>query len=127
MSGAQSTRNVSLTFEVDDRAPSLVRGFVADFLGEDPRRDAALVAVSELVTNVIRHAPASDHATAQVQLSDGALRIGVRQRGRPFTRPSEVTSGPSGRGLTIVEQLADDWGVATEDDMLEVWFTMMDC
>jgi anti-sigma regulatory factor (Ser/Thr protein kinase) len=124
MSASQSTKNVSLTFEIDDHAPALVRNFVGDLLAHHPRRPDILVAVSELVTNVVRHAPDAGLALVSVESSAETVRIGIKQRGRPFERVPVVATAPGGRGLIIVEELADDWGVDLQGDMLEVWFLM---
>jgi anti-sigma regulatory factor (Ser/Thr protein kinase) len=123
MSFTPSTKNVSLTFEIDDRAPALVRNFVGELLADHPRQPDILVAVSELVTNVVRHAN-TGQASASVKTRNGTVRIGVTQRGKPFTRPPVVATAPGGRGLVIVESIADDWGVDIDGDMLEVWFIM---
>lgn len=123
MSATPSTKNVSLTFEIDDHAPALVRHFIGDTLASHPRRSDVLVAVSELVTNVVRHAPDAGQASVTLAAYEGGLRIGVRQRGKRFDRPEIVVSNdPHGRGLMIVETLADRWGVDVDGDMLEVWF-----
>lgn len=122
MSASQSTRNVSLTFEIDDGAPALVRNFVGELLTTHPRRTDILVAVSELVTNVVRHSPESGQASASVEAHGSKVRVGVKQQSKPFTRPPEVSSGPSGRGLIIVDSLADRWGVDHDGDIVEIWF-----
>ena len=120
-----STKNVSLTFEIDDHAPSLVRGFIGDVLATHPRRTDVLVAVSELVTNVIRHAPATGQASIVLDVNGDNLRIGVRQIGRVFVPPTAGDANePHGRGLLIVEALADRWGVDVTGETLEVWFEM---
>lgn len=120
-----STKNVSLTFEVDDHAPSLVRGFIGDVLAAHPRRTDVLVAVSELVTNVVRHAPETGQASITLDVDAGRLRIGVRQTGRPFVPPTRRDGNePHGRGLLIVEALADRWGVDVSGEVVEVWFEL---
>lgn len=127
MSPTRSTKNLSLTFEIDDHAPALVRRFLGDVLDSHPRRSDLLVAVSELVTNVIRHAPATGPASVTLEADHGRVRIGVRQRGRPFDPPKNRRwDQPHGRGLMIVEALSDRWGVDIADEMVEVWFEMDD-
>jgi anti-sigma regulatory factor (Ser/Thr protein kinase) len=80
----------------------------------------ARVVVSELVSNVIRHALGNVHlalllgdATLRVEVSDrGDGRVGV-DRARDF-----VTGG---RGLMLVERLTDRWGVEYHADGKTVW------
>ncbi|MGP3923589.1 ATP-binding protein [Streptomyces sp. 8N616] len=82
-------------------------------LGIADRADDVLVCVSELATNAIRHGdPHAGHFLLKVLTVDGRLRIEVQDTGRRRPRvqqpsPDETT----GRGLLLVETLADGWGV----------------
>jgi anti-sigma regulatory factor (Ser/Thr protein kinase) len=86
--------------------------------------DAVLV-VSELLSNAIRHARPLPGASVQVAwaVDDGAVEVAVSDGGAP-TRPYPAHASVSalgGRGLDIVEYLARTWGVRTEPDGLTVW------
>jgi anti-sigma regulatory factor (Ser/Thr protein kinase) len=86
--------------------------------------DAALV-LSELLSNAIRHARPLPGATVGVSwaLSDGTLTVSVNDGGGP-TRPHAGHPTPSslgGRGLAIVEHLADAWGVRASARGVTVW------
>ena len=87
--------------------------------------DAVAVMTSELATNSIRHA-ATDFEVA-VDRSDGRVRVDVTDRGRgtPVVLDADPTA-VSGRGMRIVSQLADDWGVTASrtGDAKTVWFTV---
>jgi anti-sigma regulatory factor (Ser/Thr protein kinase) len=89
--------------------------------------DAVLV-VSELLSNAIRHArplPGSNLLLAW-ELNDGAVEIAVSDGGaatRPMTAQATVSS-LGGRGLDIVGYLARSWGVRTDDTGLTVWAVM---
>jgi anti-sigma regulatory factor (Ser/Thr protein kinase) len=89
--------------------------------------DAVLV-VSELLSNAIRHArplPGSNLLLAW-ELNDGAVEIAVSDGGaatRPMTAQATVSS-LGGRGLDIVGYLARNWGVRTDDTGLTVWAVM---
>ena len=85
--------------------------------------DVVLVA-SELVSNAVRHAdPVEDHvvdvlwdlepAAVVIQVEDGSSRT-------PHKRQSAELQ-PDGRGLTIVEALAADWGVDRTERGKRVW------
>ena len=106
-------------------APSAARRIVAAMLGEHPRLDDILLATSELVTNVVRHAGAVDHAELSLRRSEGAVRISVRQPGQPFDRTQYLSTDPHGRGLAIVEAITDRWGVEHDGDLM-VWFEVAD-
>lgn len=83
--------------------------------------------VSELVTNCLRHAglAADDVIEVVRRLVPGEhLRIEVVDRGPGFAPPESFAmpeaSEPRGRGLALVDRLADRWGVL-RDDAHRVW------
>lgn len=85
--------------------------------------------VSELVTNSYRHAGAGSGATATlaVDVDRGRIHVDVADRGAGF-EPTLPRNGPpdrsSGWGLTIVDRVADRWGVS-RDDGTHVWFELI--
>lgn len=80
-----------------------------------PQIEDARVVVSELVANSIRHArplPEGD-LTVSWCIEDGCLRLSVTDGGAA-TRPHTVDASPSalsGRGMAIVDTLAQRWWV----------------
>ena len=92
--------------------------------------DDAVLILSEFVTNALRHARALTSDTIRVSWSltgDGLLRIEVTDGGgttRPVTKPYSMSvSAQAGRGLEIVDRLADRWGSQREEsgDEYTVW------
>ena len=92
--------------------------------------DDAVLILSEFVTNALRHARALTSDTIRVSWSltgDGLLRIEVTDGGgttRPVTKPYSMSvSAQAGRGLEIVDKLADRWGSQREEsgDEYTVW------
>jgi anti-sigma regulatory factor (Ser/Thr protein kinase) len=86
--------------------------------------DAVLV-VSELLSNAIRHARPLPDSTVQVAwaLDDDAVEVAVSDGGAT-TRPTHAqptVSSLGGRGLDIVEYLARTWGVRSDGGGLTVW------
>jgi anti-sigma regulatory factor (Ser/Thr protein kinase) len=86
--------------------------------------DAVLV-VSELLSNAIRHARPLPGASLQVAwaLEEGSVEVAVSDGGS-LTRPHRAhatVSSLGGRGLDIVEYLARTWGIRTDDGGLTVW------
>jgi anti-sigma regulatory factor (Ser/Thr protein kinase) len=76
----------------------------------------AVLLVSELTTNAVLHTD-SGHVLCGLTLTgdERRLRIELHDDGRTPVRPPEHRAGPgeeSGRGLFLVEQLADRWGSA---------------
>jgi anti-sigma regulatory factor (Ser/Thr protein kinase) len=81
----------------------------------DTSCDAVLL-VSELTTNAVLHT-GSGHVLCGLTLTgdERRLRIELHDEGRTPLRPPEFRAGPDeegGRGLFLVQQLADRWGSA---------------
>jgi len=80
---------------------------------------AALVA-TELVANVVRHA----HTTMDFTLGlrDGRMSMAVRDGSRRLPRPADAKLTDSGgRGLRLVRELTESWGVLPFSDGKVVW------
>ena len=73
--------------------------------------------MSELATNAVRHAHTPFEVVVQ---TDGYVRIEVEDRSTdpPVRKPP---SEEGGRGLAIVEQLCDRWGVHIVREKKYVW------
>jgi serine/threonine-protein kinase RsbW len=103
------------------------RRFVQERIAGTPHDVADTVAVmtSELATNSIRHAASAFEVG--VHRSAREIRVEVTDEGSgvPTVLAPDPTQ-PSGRGLYIVEQLADDWGVESARDRTAktVWFSV---
>jgi len=96
--------------------------------------DDAVLILSEFVTNALRHARALNSDTIRVSWSlsgEGLLRIEVTDGGgttRPVTKPYSMSvSAQAGRGLEIVDRLADRWGSQREEsgDEYTVWAELL--
>ena len=103
------------------------RRFVQEHIAGTPPDVADTVAVmtSELATNSIRHAASAFEVG--VHRSAREIRVEVTDEGSGVpTVLSPDPTQPSGRGLFIVEQLADDWGVRASRDLnaKTVWFSV---
>ncbi|WP_078990776.1 ATP-binding protein [Streptomyces sp. XY413] len=80
--------------------------------------DPACLAVSELVTNAFVHGE-GETVTIRMSVSDTHLRIEVRDGGSWTPRPlSPDPLAQGGRGMLLVEAVADAWGIA---DSGAVW------
>jgi hypothetical protein len=90
---------------------------------EDVAPTASLIA-TELVANVVRHACTSMDFTMR-PLSDGRLGMTVRDHSRRMPKPTDAgLSDPGGRGLRLVRDLTDAWGVLPVTDGKVVWTRM---
>lgn len=84
---------------------------------------ATLIA-TELVANVVRHARTTMDFTIR-PLSGGHLYMAVRDHSRRMPRPTEAgVSDAGGRGLRLVRDLTDSWGVLPVSDGKVVWTRM---
>jgi anti-sigma regulatory factor (Ser/Thr protein kinase) len=116
------------TLAVSPSAPATVRAAMTRWLRDqvpgEVLENARLLA-SELVTNSIGHAdlPADASLHVAVQLTDGALRVEVRDPGTTGTiaprEPDRQLGG--GFGLQLVDLLATRWGV-NRTGGTQVWF-----
>jgi anti-anti-sigma regulatory factor len=80
---------------------------------------AALVA-TELVANAVRHAHTTMDFT--VGLRDGRMSLAVRDGSRRLPRPADAKlSDAGGRGLRLVRELTESWGVLPFSDGKVVW------
>ncbi len=91
--------------------------FLADHGVGRPVSDDALLVLGELVGNAIAHGAPRANGTIEVQwvLATHEIVLSVEDGGHPgplHARRVEVTA-ISGRGLAIIEQLADRWWVET--------------
>jgi anti-sigma regulatory factor (Ser/Thr protein kinase) len=102
------------------------RRFVRDVLSEEPREtvEAAELMASELATNSVRHAH-SDFELA-IHRSRDEIRVEVSDhgQGQPVLR-SPTPREQSGRGLRIVQELAEDWGITPSPNGKLVWFSLL--
>jgi anti-sigma regulatory factor (Ser/Thr protein kinase) len=123
-----SPTQASTTLPVDRESPYRARRFVADHLtawGCDEVREVVALLVSELVTNGVTHASTPvglavgcDGETVTIAVTDGVPGgIGPCTMG-------QARGALSGRGLHIVDVLADRWGVAVHDSGKTIWFAV---
>ncbi|MFD7839082.1 SpoIIE family protein phosphatase [Streptomyces sp. NPDC059761] len=89
--------------------------------------DSAVLMVSEMVTNVLMHTDGDALLVAEAvgELGTRRLRIEVADSSDelPHKRhPGEMAS--SGRGVLLMEMLADTWGVDPRGEGKSIWFEM---
>ena len=86
--------------------------------------------ITEIVGNSVRHAGLSsaDTIILEIQIGSAQIRVQVTDRGPGFTRPvfDGPPSGTGGRGLCLVDALADRWGAGPTPghDGWLVWFEL---
>jgi anti-sigma regulatory factor (Ser/Thr protein kinase) len=92
-------------------------------LGLPELTDTALILVSELVTNAVLHA--RSEVTLTVARTDDGLRMEVGDHSSlaPSMRHYSAEAA-TGRGLVLVESLADAWGSDIGPSGKTVWFEL---
>ncbi|MEV5971810.1 SpoIIE family protein phosphatase [Streptomyces sp. NPDC051921] len=103
-----------------------VRQLLHDWSDED-QVDSAVLMVSEMVTNVLVHTDGDALLVAEVLCLEDARRLRVEVADSsdelPHKRhPGEMAS--SGRGLILMEMLADTWGVDPQGEGKAIWFEL---
>jgi anti-sigma regulatory factor (Ser/Thr protein kinase) len=129
-----AVRSARLVMDDDPRAAGQARTMLREFLeragvSEDVVLNAELC-VSELVTNAIVHAGGRIELRASLE---GELVVSVRDHGGPAPDESAPDAAPDsdpdplrvhGRGLLLVEALADRWGSERDAVGTRVWFSL---
>ena len=109
-----------------EHAAAVARQFVARTLeqhGAGALAETAVLLASELVTNAILHGMPTVHVDV-LQVADG-LRIAVTDEHPRLPAPRQATRDDEhGRGLLLVEHLADRWGVDPSPPGKSVWFEL---
>ena len=121
--GAPAGRHsVSLTVE-DVDAVCRARAFTRETLHQwqlAPLEDTVTLLVSEMVTNALVHT--NGFATLELRRDDSHVRILVTDAHSRVPRPREVDlDATGGRGLMLVESLAEEWGVEPSGGGKTVW------
>lgn len=130
-------RLASARFAASREAPRQARVFVAGQLERwelQELSDVATLLTSELVTNVVLHA--GTPPSLIVAVADGSVEIGVgdddqrlpvAEVGHAFDLPADpdpLLVREGGRGLPLVDRLADEWGATAIGDGKQIWFRL---
>jgi anti-sigma regulatory factor (Ser/Thr protein kinase) len=116
--------------DADPRAVSAARRFLqhtlADWAIDEPTIDAAILSLSELVTNAMIHTDGG--CELRVVFDRGVLTTTVRDNGSSvLVDLSGVTVDPlavHGRGLQLVDALSTRWGSELDAYGMTVWFVL---
>jgi anti-sigma regulatory factor (Ser/Thr protein kinase) len=108
----------------------VARAFVGGVLGPGhPCKDAAVLLVSELFGNSVRHSRSGspgETVTVAVRTGDGVVRVEVTDRSGPgVPEPASADrDGEGGRGLQLVAGLATRWGWRQRGGRTVTWFEL---
>jgi serine/threonine-protein kinase RsbW len=124
--GAERTRwNLQMTLPTASHAVRLARQATRDALAAwrlAYLEETAVLLVSELVTNAVRHAPGSDAIALELEATGTWLRIEVQDADPRWPQPrTPVGLDGSGFGFVLVDALAGKWGVRETGMGKVVW------
>jgi anti-sigma regulatory factor (Ser/Thr protein kinase) len=121
--GASGSR-IQRSLPAQPRSVPLARSWAEGWLvGSEvpaPIREAALLVVSELVTNAVGQVDGPVRITLEVAASGVVIEVFDSGHRLPALGEPEVDA-TSGRGLRLVDSLSDEWGVREELDGKAVW------
>lgn len=129
MSVAGNGTTASLAVPHSRASVSAVRHAFADRLVDSgvapPDREDAVLVLSELVSNAIKHAAPLPTGEIRVRwaIEDGCVHVEITDGGA-MTRPHAgvaAVSALGGRGLDIVRHVSSQWGVTESPDSVTVW------
>ncbi len=109
-------------------APAEARRFIRSALGDEVDRETIELAellTSELVTNAIRHG--SGHVSVELRSQAGTVAVSVSDDDAAMpVAPPEEPLAVGGRGVRMVQRLAQDWGVSPRENGpgKVVWFRL---
>ncbi|MFF3687725.1 PAS domain S-box protein [Streptomyces sp. NPDC002187] len=89
----------------------------------DRLADDARLLVSEVVTNAIRHGQGPVHVHVRHNSTELTVEVSDHSHHPPQPRIA-ADDDESGRGLVLVDTLAQDWGVRPTDQGKTTWFTL---
>lgn len=113
-----------------ERSVPRARAFVDGVLGPGhPGGETASLLVSELVTNAVLHSESrrpGGSVTVVVVDVPGGIMVEVADEGSERNVPvvREDPLAADGRGLFLVQSLADDWGYLRDGGGTTVWFRL---
>lgn len=121
------------TFPGQPEHLAAARAFVARTLGNCAHADTAVLLTNELVTNSLQHSRSRRHGgviAITLITTPAGIRTEVADEGgatAPALRPSEARPPElteDGRGLQLVDMLADRWGCCCETSGTVTWFEL---
>ncbi|MGW0998351.1 ATP-binding protein [Streptomyces sp. NPDC002523] len=130
-----SRGQLDMRFQLEGRHLGLVRGVVRRHLAwwevSGEVAEIVLIAVNELLTNVLVHTnPREDgcrSASLLLQHVPGGVTAVVHDEDpRPITRKPSTPLDSGGRGLDLVRALVDELSVAASSQGKDVWFFVTD-
>ncbi|WP_248963890.1 ATP-binding protein [Sphaerisporangium perillae] len=117
-----------MAFPAREAAVGEARRWVGKLLDGHPRRDDAVLLLSETFTNAVVHTRSA--AVGVVVLLDGQERVQIEvvdegaETSPCVCRHARGDLAESGRGIRLLRALSDQWGFIEERPRCVVWFAL---
>jgi len=105
----------------DSTAPGQARWHMRELFANDREAVDAELVVSELVTNAWKHGHGEGPITLNAQLRNGGVRLEVCGAANGEPRVETDSDSSSGRGLLLIDGLAQAWGHERRGELVCVW------
>lgn len=99
----------------------VARHAVAAILGDAPAAEAAVRIVSELATNAVAHAAEGNGSVFVLHIAEQEQAWRLAVAGPSSVLDWDGREGDFGRGLLIVDALADEWGTDAQAENFTWW------
>ncbi len=111
--------DVQIEFGKDSAAPSRARRALRSlFPRPEPIADDVVLVTSEFVSNVILH---TEDGGVVLAWADDPLRVEVHDTDPTLPTPPANADAAGGRGLRIVDHVADEWGSYRDGNGKTLW------
>ena len=124
------TRHAHLDLAHGPAAPRAARRFVASVLGDwgiaEETVESSQLLTSELVSNAVLHGSgAIELVVTEVDANEGVIRVQVCNGGDGVPTMRRANRDElSGRGLRLIDEMAQGWGSEHVDGQTLVWFEL---
>jgi anti-sigma regulatory factor (Ser/Thr protein kinase) len=110
------------TVEAVPRARHALRRVLAEHVPEAPA-DTLELLLSELVTNAVQHTADGRSVAVAVSRRENSIRMAVVDHDATLPAPGDAVDllDEHGRGLLLVEAMAEEWGSYSVPDGKVVW------
>lgn len=115
----------SARYPDDPTSVAKARAFVANVLRDSSSevRDRAVLITSELATNAVVHARSAFTVTTRLTKHEVRVQVTDTRGETPVMQQPDETA-LHGRGLMIVNNLSDRWGIDVRPGGTTVWFAL---
>lgn len=121
------TGAAELVLPPDASSSRTARHWVSSRLVElrlEPLADAVELLTSEIVTNALLHA--GTEMVLRLEPADGGVQVEVSDGSRvPPSRRRYSSTATTGRGVAVLDDLADEWGWNADPTGKTVWFRVL--